>query len=240
MSLIKSFLSLIFLFVCFQAAYAQIKLDLELEKQTFFSGEEIEAEITVINLGKYPITATIEALIDSNFTYVSPQPCINEVYLKPLEKYEWECEWETELEPGDYFIKVEETKTETKIIENFKVEKKPIELLICIDENCTKQEAIFYLGEKTCLSYINYSNQSFSFFLVYPDNTTKQLKLPTCLNLEKGTYELKAISNSREFSRKFAVISSFDKKEKAPFWFLLIIFSLLIFVSYIFIKKKIL
>jgi len=236
MSFIKKFLSVLFLFICFQVAYAQVKLDVELEKQTFFSGEEVEAEIIVTNLENYPVNASIQTEVNSNSTYVPSEPCIQEVYLKPFENVTLHCEWEEGFGVGDYFIEVKETKTGIKTLKNFKVEEIPIQLLTCLDEKCQKQTSIFYFGEKACLSYINRSNQTFDFLLVYPNNVTKSLKLPVCLKLEKGIYELKAISDSKEFSKKFVVISSFGKKESIPLWPLLIIV-LLVFIFYMFIRR---
>jgi len=239
MSLLKLCLALLVLLSFLQAAYAQVELHISLEKQVFFSGEEIEVEITAVNLGNSSVSANIEAVINSNSTYVSPEPCLQEIQLKPFSNTTLRCEWETGLVPGDYFIEVKETKTGTKAVENFKVEKKPIELLTCLDKNCKKQTSIFYLSEETCLSYLSYSNQSFEFLLVYPDNSTKAVKLPLCLKLERGTYELKAVSSSEEFSKKFAVISPFTFQQKAHVWLWIVATALLACFVYILIKWRV-
>jgi len=221
-----------------------IKVAIEMEKDVYTVGEEIEANLKIINsenvekdiLGRATLFAPFYIPIDAKEFFIK---------LKGLEEKTIEVEWEdTNLLPAskDYFIIatiVSGNKT-VSINKSFEVREKEVEILSCLDLECKTQTQIFYVGEKVCLSLVN--RTPIRYFKIFYDNNESELKIPTCLeNLKRGSYQVVAFTDEKNYSLNFSVImpwKSEKTKQTSKFIYLIVLIFFAITLSFFSLRKK--
>ncbi len=213
-------------------------------EEVFEEGEEIEADIIIKNLEETEKDILMRAEIIAPF-YIPLSPQEFFIHLKSLEEKEVEVEWEEGLFAGeDYLLTVSITGKNDSLILNktFKVVKKEVELFSCLDLECKNATQIFYIGERVCLTFSNTTPVT-QFKIVY-NNEEKNLQLPTCLeNLERGSYQLVAFTNQRNYSLSFSVVRPIEGKKlssefRFPYWILVILLLVLLLIGFVYGRKK--
>jgi streptogramin lyase len=221
-----------------------IKVVIEMEKDVYTVGEEIEANLKIINSENVEKDILGRAVLFAPF-YIPTDAKEFFIKLKGLEEKTIEVEWEdTSLLPAskDYFIIatiVSGNKT-VSINKSFEVREKEVEILSCLDLECKNQTQIFYVGEKVCLSLVN--RTPIRHLKIFYDNNESELKITTCLeNLKRGSYQVVAFTDEKNYSLNFSVImpwKSEKTKQTSKFVYLIVLIFFAITLSFFSLRKK--
>jgi streptogramin lyase len=221
-----------------------IKVVIETKKDVYTIGEKIEANLKIKNLEKVEKDVLGRAELFAPF-YIPPGAKEFFIKLKGLEEKMIKVDWDdTNLLPAskDYFIiaTIVSGNETVSINKSFEVREKDVEILSCLDLECRNQTQIFYVGEKVCLSLVN--RTPIKYFKIIYDNSESELKIPTCLeNLKRGSYEVVAFFNEKNYSLNFSVIMPWKagkSKEASNFIYLIVFMVSLIVISFFSFRRK--
>jgi sugar lactone lactonase YvrE len=199
-----------------------LEIALELEKNVFYSEDEIKAVLKIKNLGDQKKEFWISSEIYSPKGIYTPlQPIEDFFSVDGNSEKKFEMKWYPGLLKTNetYFISVKILEFGKEIVhinDSFFFAEKEIELFSCLDENCNKQATIFYEGERACFKYES-KIKEINFELLYPSGERKNINLPSCLNnLKRGNYQLiasvKVNNQEKKYYLNFSVIETFPKK----------------------------
>jgi len=249
----KIILFIVFLLIFSIAIPAQnvlaegINLVIETKKDVYTVGEKIEANLKIKNLEEFEKDVLGRAELFAPF-YIPPGAKEFFIKLKGLEEKTIKVDWESDLLPAykEYFIiaTVVSGNETVSINKSFEIREKEVEILSCLDLECKNQTQIFYVGEKVCLSIVN--RTPLKYFKIFYENNESELKIPTCLeNLKRGSYQVVAFSNEKNYSLNFSVIMHWKAekpKEFSKFVYLIafIILAVILFfiLFFFFLKRK--
>jgi hypothetical protein len=217
---------LVILLLPWVAEASQLEIDYSVN-QTYYLNNEISLNLTITNPTNQTLNLTIQSNFEGNcttWTYADNfniRP--NETKIRKAYQFkvnEWDYGGRCDIVTSVFDSKKNRLAGR---IDSFYTEGIPkkinFEIKFCLDEQCQSQKTIFYKGESIYLRiYTNLPETEFPAMLIYPNNSSLGITLPTSIDADDiGSYEI-SVNLSKEgylpheAIKAFAVIDENDIK----------------------------
>ncbi|MBU2104376.1 MAG: hypothetical protein KKF67_01195 [Nanoarchaeota archaeon] len=204
-------------------ALAQSIIDTNINKEIFTLNDDLQIDATITN--HFDNTIYLDYLITSESgTTINDRIVINPDTFESITVYKTKIN-QIDFRNSDYSVYLRLMGDSLNIYDsailNFSVigleEELNVELHVCSNEKCSQKSKIFLLNEDIYFDYFSeVENPDITAMLIYPNEKTKQITLPTSIKAEQvGTYTIEATA-SKDGYKTITKREQFGVIEKAP------------------------